>query len=143
MGGPFRLGEQAHADGRLLRSWRCPCRTSFVVPAGAERLPTVQGNYLGFTVEHQGQLFQVCLKEIRRQETLWSVAGMTVAVSALAVPGPRAVTLTATGEAQPRTASFRIQAEGAPPDIARRLRAKGGIDGQEELVAEVLHRIWH
>jgi len=143
MGGPFRLGEQAHADGRLLRAWRCPCRTSFVVPAGAERLPTVQGNYLGFTVEHQGQLFQVSLKEIRRQETLWHGAGMTLAVSAVATAGPRAVTLTATGEAQPRTASFRIQPEGAPTDIARRLRNKGNLECDEQLLAEILHRIWH
>lgn len=143
MGGPFRLGEQAHADGRLLRSWFCPCRASFVVPAGAERLPTVQGNYLGFTVERNGQLFQVCLKEIRRNETLWSVAGLTLSVSALAVAGPRAVTLTATDDEKPRTASFRIAAEGAPGEIARRLRSKGGLDCDEELLAEVLHRIWH
>lgn len=113
-----------------------------MVAAGAERTPNVQANYLGFTVEHQGQLYQVCLKEIRRLDTLWTVAGLTLAVST--VPqNTRAITLTASGDPEPSTASLRIHSEGTPPDIARRLRSKGVPGVDEELLAAVLYRIWH
>lgn len=140
-GGPFRLRQQAVADGQLIRAWCCPCGQTFHALAGAERAPGVQGHYPGFAQEWNGRSFQVGLERISKQDVLWSLGPWTINVSGPHMgPGARQVTLWDAGD-EP-VGNWRLEPGWGAAEILRRIRARALPDQLEpELLARLLYRL--
>lgn len=140
-GGPFRLRHQIQADSQILRSWGCPCGSSFNATAGAERPSSSPSLYAGFQIEFNGRSHIVGLKQMGKHETLWTLGPWSINVAGPGDgPGTRVITLLS-AEGEP-VGEWRLQPGWGPSEVGRRLKVWPlPSDLPPELLARVLVRL--
>lgn len=140
-GGPFRLRHQIQADSQILRSWACPCGTSFHATAGAERTASSQPPYSGFALEWNGRPQQVRLLQMGKHETNWQLGVWSIIVAG-PPNGPGTRTVSLYGTADDPLGEWRLEPTWGPVEIGRRLRTQAlPAELDPDLLARVLVRL--
>jgi hypothetical protein len=142
MGGPFRFRHQVRADGQMIRAWSCHCGHGFFATAGAEKGAGLQPTYPGFAVDFAGRLFQVNLRQILKNESLWTLGPWQFSVAGPPEgPGSRTIQMVHLSKGEP-SVQWKIQPEWSVGQILRHLKATVPPPEVDlELIARVLARL--